>query len=196
MFVKRVPQGYRKDLTSREVNRIETLRTFIVPPKVERLKGREVTHKPIYFYSCKLVHQNLNNDQWEKWAQEVDDDNNNEQVDIDITQYFGKCMSRLANKAKCPKAISKREMERFEKMWSGSIKTFMGLDGTLKRTRGLGENSEDDLPNLEEHCRNSLHCKILALPADTSDCTFWNKDLVFRNHHWTSSYPQLLLLLD
>jgi hypothetical protein len=45
-----VPERHFKDLVPREVNHIQTLKTFIVPAKVERIKGRTIIHKAIIFY--------------------------------------------------------------------------------------------------------------------------------------------------
>jgi hypothetical protein len=45
-----VPERHFKDLMPREVNHIQTLKTFVVPAKVERIKGRTIIHKTIIFY--------------------------------------------------------------------------------------------------------------------------------------------------
>jgi hypothetical protein len=45
-----VPERHFKDLVPREVNHIQTLNTFVVPAKVERIKGRTIIHKAILFY--------------------------------------------------------------------------------------------------------------------------------------------------
>jgi hypothetical protein len=44
------PERHFKDLTPREVNHIQILKTFVVPAKVERVKGRTIIHKAIIFY--------------------------------------------------------------------------------------------------------------------------------------------------
>jgi hypothetical protein len=45
-----VPERHFKDLMPREVNHIQTMKTFIVPANVERIKGRTIIHKAIIFY--------------------------------------------------------------------------------------------------------------------------------------------------
>jgi hypothetical protein len=45
-----VPERHFKDLMPRDVNHIQTLKTFVVPVKVERVKGRTIIHKAIIFY--------------------------------------------------------------------------------------------------------------------------------------------------
>jgi hypothetical protein len=45
-----VPERHFKDLALREVNHIQTLNTFVVSAKVERIKGRTIIHKTIILY--------------------------------------------------------------------------------------------------------------------------------------------------
>jgi hypothetical protein len=50
LVVERVPERHYKDLTPREVNQIQELHVFFVPPKVEYVQGRKAVHKAILFY--------------------------------------------------------------------------------------------------------------------------------------------------
>ena len=109
-------------------------------------------HKPIQFYSDPS-HQSHDHNHWGRWTQESDDDEN-ERVEVDLTPYFNKYIGHLVNNAKLLNNISKRDMKRFEKLWSGSMQTVMGLDGTMKKTRGLGYNSGDDMPSLGQANRD------------------------------------------
>jgi hypothetical protein len=45
-----VLERHFKDLVPREVNHIQNLKTFVVPAKVERVKGRTIIHRAIIFY--------------------------------------------------------------------------------------------------------------------------------------------------
>jgi hypothetical protein len=57
-----VPKRYFKDLMPREVNNIQTLKTFVVPAKVERIKGRTIIHKAIIFYQSDSTQSLKNHD--------------------------------------------------------------------------------------------------------------------------------------
>jgi hypothetical protein len=61
-----VPERYFKDLITREVNLIRTLKTFVVPAKVERIKGKTIIHKAIIFYQSDSTQslKNLDHDTW------------------------------------------------------------------------------------------------------------------------------------
>jgi hypothetical protein len=57
-----VPERHFKDLVPREVNHIHTLKTFIVPAKVECIKGRTIIHKTIIFYQNDSIQSRKNPD--------------------------------------------------------------------------------------------------------------------------------------
>jgi hypothetical protein len=65
-----VPKKHFKDLMPREVNHIQTLKTFVVPAKVERIKGRTIIHKAIIFYQSDSTQslKNPDHDTWIKWV--------------------------------------------------------------------------------------------------------------------------------
>jgi hypothetical protein len=65
-----VPERHFKDLAPREVNHIQTLKTFVVPAKVERIKGRTIIHKAIIFYQSDSTQSLKNPDHhtWKKWV--------------------------------------------------------------------------------------------------------------------------------
>jgi hypothetical protein len=152
LAIEKVPENRYKDLTPREVNQVQVLRTFIVPPKEEKFRGKIIRHKPIIFYRSELANDDHQKDEWKEWD---DEDNilNKEEVQIETSQYYGRKVRRLAKKAKLPKSIPRSQMENFEKLWRGSFKQVMGLDGKMKSSRGLGYESDKDLLNPEEACR-------------------------------------------
>jgi hypothetical protein len=45
-----VSESHFKDLIPREVNHIQTLKTFVMSAMIEYIKGRTIIHKPIIFY--------------------------------------------------------------------------------------------------------------------------------------------------
>jgi hypothetical protein len=57
-----VPERHFKDLVPWEVNHIQTLKTFVVPAKVERIKGRTIIHKAIIFYQSDSTQYRKNPD--------------------------------------------------------------------------------------------------------------------------------------
>jgi hypothetical protein len=65
-----VPERHFKDLAPREVNHIQTLKTFVVPAKVERIKGRTIIHKAIIFYQSDSTQslKNPDHNTWKKWV--------------------------------------------------------------------------------------------------------------------------------
>jgi hypothetical protein len=65
-----VPERHFKDLIPREVNHIQTLKTFVVSAKVERIKGRTIIHKTIIFYQSDSTksRKNPDHDTWKRWV--------------------------------------------------------------------------------------------------------------------------------
>jgi hypothetical protein len=57
-----VPERHFKDLAPREVNHIQTLKTFVVLAKVERIKGGTIIHKTIIFYQSDSIQSMKNPD--------------------------------------------------------------------------------------------------------------------------------------
>lgn len=45
-----MPEKHLKDLTPREVHRVEELKTFFVPPATRFVNGKRITHRGILFY--------------------------------------------------------------------------------------------------------------------------------------------------
>jgi hypothetical protein len=72
-----VPERHFKDLMPREVNHIQILKTFVVPAKVEHIKGRTIIHKPIIFYQSDSTQsmKNPNHDTWKKWVIKQESEN-------------------------------------------------------------------------------------------------------------------------
>jgi hypothetical protein len=109
-----VPKKHFKDLMPREVNHIQTLKTFVVPAKVERIKGRTIIHKAIIFYQSDSTQslKNPDHDTWIKWMIEQESEN---ATSGDVASHpFGKSLYRLAKKVKCLRDISKAEAKRFD----------------------------------------------------------------------------------
>jgi hypothetical protein len=71
-------------------------------------------------------------------------------------------VQKLAKKAKLPKSILRLQMENFKKLWRGSFKQVMGLDGRMKSSRSLGYESDKDLLNSEEACRQFFECHMVS----------------------------------
>jgi hypothetical protein len=138
-----VPERHFKDLMPREVNHIQTLKTFVVPTKVERIKGKTIIHKAIIFYQSDSTQsvKNPDHNTWKKWVIEQESEN---ATSGDATSHpFGNELYKLAKKAKCLRDISKAEAKRFDELWNGGQNKVIGPDGKIKYTRGLGYNCDD-----------------------------------------------------
>jgi hypothetical protein len=138
-----VPERHFKDLMPREVNHIQTLKTFVVPAKVERIKGRTIIHKAIIFYQSDSTQslKNPNHNTWKKWM--IEQESGSTTSDDAISHPFEKKLYELAKRAKCLRDMSKAEAKRFSDLWNGSQNKVLGLDGKIKYTRGLGYNCDD-----------------------------------------------------
>jgi hypothetical protein len=138
-----VPERHFNDLMPREVNHIQTLKTFVVPEKVERVKGRTIIHKAIIFYQSDSTQslKNLDHNTWKKWVIEQE---SGSATSGDATSHpFGEELYKLAKRAKCLRDISTIEAKRFDDLWSGGQNKILGLDGKVKYTRGLGYSCDD-----------------------------------------------------
>jgi hypothetical protein len=138
-----VPERHFKDLMPREVNHIQILKTFVVPAKVERVKGRTIIHKAIIFYQSDSTQslKNPNHDTWKKWV--IEQEPGSVTSNDAASRPFGKKLYELAKKAKCLRDMSKTEAKRFNDLWNGGQNKVLGLDGKIKYTRGLGYNCDD-----------------------------------------------------
>jgi hypothetical protein len=108
-----VPERQIKDLMPREVNHIQTLKTFVVPAKVERIKGRTIIHKAIIFYQSDSTQslKNPDHDTWKKWV--IEQESENAMSGNAASRPFRKDKYKLAEKAKCLRNISKAEAKCF-----------------------------------------------------------------------------------
>jgi hypothetical protein len=104
-----VPEKHFKDLMSREVNHIQTLKTFVVPAKVERIKGRTIIHKAIIFYQSDSTQslKNPDHDTWKKWV--IKQESENTTSDDTASRPFERRLYELDERAKCLRDISKME---------------------------------------------------------------------------------------
>lgn len=50
LAIAAIPERHMKDLTPREVNQVEELKTFFVPPATKSMDGKKVVHGGILFY--------------------------------------------------------------------------------------------------------------------------------------------------
>jgi hypothetical protein len=138
-----VPERHFKDLVPREVNHIQTLKTFVVPVKVERIKGRTIIHKAIIFYQSDSTQslKNPDHNTWKKWV--IEQESGSATSGDAASHSLRKELYKLAEKAKCLRDISKAEAKRFDDLWSSSQNKVLGLNGEVKYTRGLGYNCDD-----------------------------------------------------
>jgi hypothetical protein len=138
-----VPERHFKDLMPREVNHIQTLKTFVVPAKVERIKGRTIIHKAIIFYQSDSTQslKNPDHDTWKKWV--IEQESGSATSDDAVSRPFEKKLYELAKRAKCLRDISKAEAKRFDDLWNSGQNKVLGLDGKIKYTRGLGYNCDE-----------------------------------------------------
>jgi hypothetical protein len=149
-----VPERHFKDLKPREVNHIQTLKTFILPAKVERIKGRTIIHKAIIFYQSDLTQsmKNPDHDTWKKWLIEQESGST---TSGDTTSHpFEKNLYKLVKRVKCLRDISKAEAKRFDNLWNGGQNKILGVGGKIKYTQGLGYNCDDTTcfkESLNEH---------------------------------------------
>jgi hypothetical protein len=137
------PERHFKDFMPREVNHIQTLKTFIVSAKVERIKRRAIIHKAIIFYQSDSTQsrKNPDHDTWKRWVIEQE---SGSATSGDVASHpFGKELHELAEKAKCLRDMSKTEAKRFDDLWNGGQNKILDLDGKIKYTRGLGYNCDD-----------------------------------------------------
>jgi Reverse transcriptase (RNA-dependent DNA polymerase) len=150
-----VPERHFKDLAPREVNHIQTLKTFVVPAKVERIKGRTIIHKAIIFYQSDSTQslKNPDHNTWKKWV--IEQESGSATSGGATSHPFGKELYKLAKRAKCLRDISKTEAKCFNELWSGGQNKILGLDGKVKYTRGLGYNCDDT--TCSEESLNEYH---------------------------------------
>jgi hypothetical protein len=109
-----VPERHFKDLVPREVNHIQTLKTFVVPAKVEYIKGRTIIHKAIIFYQSDSAQslKNLDHDTWKKWV--IEQESGNATSSNTVSHPFERKLYELAERAKCLRDMSKTEAKRFD----------------------------------------------------------------------------------
>jgi hypothetical protein len=108
-----VPERHFKDLMPREVNHIQTLKTFVVPAKVERIKGRTIIHKAIIFYQSDSTRslKNSNHNTWKKWV--IEQELGSTTSDDAVSRPFEKKLYELAKRAKCLRDMPNVEAKRF-----------------------------------------------------------------------------------
>jgi thymidylate synthase len=95
------------------VNHIQTLKTFVVPAKVEHIKEWTIIHKAIIFYQSDSTQslKNPDHNTWKKWVIEQE---SGSATSGDATFHpFGKDLYKLAERAKCLRGMSKEEAKRF-----------------------------------------------------------------------------------
>jgi hypothetical protein len=121
--VTMVPDGRFKDLAPREVNHIQILKIFIVPVKVEHIKGRIIVNKEIIFYQSDSTQspKNPNHDVWRRWTMEHES-SENRMDDGTASHPFGEKMHIIAERGKCLRNITRAECRHFDDLWNGGQK--------------------------------------------------------------------------
>ncbi|KAF3326980.1 hypothetical protein FCM35_KLT08610 [Carex littledalei] len=90
LMIERIPENHHKELTPREVNQIQEMILFIIPPKEEATEEGIFRHKPIVFYRASdgkdrsLV---LNDDEWP-----LEDETMSNKVDVSLLPYCPKSL--------------------------------------------------------------------------------------------------------
>jgi hypothetical protein len=109
-----IPEKYFKDLVPREVNHIQTLKTFVVPAKVERIKRRTIIHKAIIFYQSDSTQslKNPDHNTWKKWV--IEQESGSATSGGAASHPFGKDLYKLAERAKCLRDMSKAKAKCFD----------------------------------------------------------------------------------
>jgi hypothetical protein len=145
LAITMVPDKYFKDLILREVNHVQILKTFVVPTKLIYVKEKPIVQKGIIFYKSDSTQSREESsvDSWEQWMMEQDDSGDEEDDDA-IAHFLEKKIYKLAQMTSCLRGMSKAEVKTFARLWDNPRKMIMGLDGTVKNTRGLGYESDDD----------------------------------------------------
>jgi hypothetical protein len=145
LAITTVPDKNFKDLTPREVNHIQILKTFVVPAKLIYVKGKPIIQKAIIFYKSDSTQSRKDSsvDSWERWMMEQEDSGDEKDNDV-IAHFFKKKTYKLAQKISCLRDMSKAEVKTFIRLWDNPRKMIMGPDGKMKNTRGLGYESDDD----------------------------------------------------
>jgi hypothetical protein len=145
LAITTVPDKYFKDLTPREVNHIQILKTFVVPAKFIYVKGKPIVQKTIIFYKSDSTQSREDSsvDSWERWMMEQED-SGDEKNNGAIIHFFEKKIYELAQRIGGLRDMSKAEVKTFVRLWDNPRKMIMGPNGKIKNTRGLGYESDDD----------------------------------------------------
>jgi hypothetical protein len=135
------------------------MKTFIVPAKVERIKGRTIIHKAIIFYQSDSTQslKNPDHNTWKKWV--IEQESRGATSGDTASHPFGEELYKPSKRAKCLRDISKTEAKRFDDLWSGGQNKILGLDGKVKYTRGLGYNCDDAA--CSEESLNEYHSHLI-----------------------------------
>jgi hypothetical protein len=145
LAITTVPDKYFKDLTPREVNHIQILKTFVVLAKLIYVKGKPIVQKAIIFYKSDSTQSREDSsvDSWERWMMEQEDSGDEKDNDA-IIHFFEKKIYELVRRIGGLRDMSKVEVKIFVRLWDNPGKMIMGPDGKMKNIRGLGYESDDD----------------------------------------------------
>jgi hypothetical protein len=117
LAITTVPDKYFKDLTPREVNHIQILKTFMVPAKLIYVKGKSIVQKAIIF--CKSdstqSREDSSVDSWKRWKMEQEDSGDEKDKDV-IAHFFEKKTYKLAQRTNYLRDVSKPETKTFTRL--------------------------------------------------------------------------------
>lgn len=133
-----VPENHRKDLTSPEVNQVEELKTFFVPPKTEIVGGKEITHRGILFYKSSNSSIEISKSQVTTGISDISFS------EIRPPKYFREELLQLCKEIGCLKPVPRSKINVFRKLWDPSQRKIFALNGCVVNTRGLGFKEPDD----------------------------------------------------
>ncbi|XP_020081023.1 uncharacterized protein LOC109704671 [Ananas comosus] len=130
LTITRVPYGHIKSLHINEPTKVNDLKTFFVPPQVEKVKGKERIKKGILFYKS---------DDY-KPSDLIKLDNSDEEIyeDVNMPKYFPKNLKNMMNRSGIPARRSRANRKFFQKMWNPQQKRVVLPNGRTIHTRGLG----------------------------------------------------------
>ncbi|XP_020082008.1 uncharacterized protein LOC109705667 [Ananas comosus] len=139
LAITRVPDGYIKSLHISEPTKVNDLKTFFVPPQVEKVKGKERIKKGILFYKS---------DDY-KPSDLIKLDNSDEEIyeDVNMPKYFSKNLKNMMNRSGIPARRSRDNRNFFQKMWNPPQKRVVLPNGRTVHTRGLGYHQSTQVSN-------------------------------------------------
>lgn len=135
LMIERVPENHYKDLTPREVNQVQELKVFVVPPKEETTDVGVFRHDPIIFYRVSDGRNSsslMNGDEWP-----MEDSTLHHIMRVPLPPRRSDGLIKILE-AMSPMFTTGFRAEQFEKVLTHRDTKIIGPDGKPKNTRGLG----------------------------------------------------------